>query len=107
MRIEWSARAIEDREAIFDFILAEDPRAAVTVDERIAAATRRLIDFPDSGRIGRVAGTRELVVTGAPYVLPYCVDGDRILILRVLHAARLWPNGADWLRERGSDRSFS
>ena len=92
MKLVWSARSREDRRAIYAYIEADDPRAAVTVDERIVAATRRLIDYPESGRPGRAEGTRELVVRGAPYVLPYRIDGDIVRILRVIHAARLWPD---------------
>jgi addiction module RelE/StbE family toxin len=83
--------AMADLDDIFDYIEADDPRAAAVTNERIEAATTRLIDYPNSGRPGRVEGTRELVVRGAPYVLPYRIDGDAVQILRVLHAARLWP----------------
>jgi toxin ParE1/3/4 len=93
VKIEWSPAALADRDAIFDYIEADSPRAAVAVDERIEAATARLADFPESGRPGRVKGTRELVITRAPYILPYRIIGDRVRILRVLHSARLWPDG--------------
>jgi toxin ParE1/3/4 len=52
----------------------------------------RLKDFPESGRPGRFEGTRELVMTNAPYILPYRILDDRLCILRVLHSARLWPD---------------
>jgi len=93
VKIEWSPSAIADRNAIFDYIETDSSRAAITVDERIEAAVLRLTQFPQSGRPGRVEGTRELVVTDAPYVLPYQVNGDTVRILRVLHSARLWPDG--------------
>jgi toxin ParE1/3/4 len=35
LRLEWSAYALDDRTAIFDYIEADSPRAAVAVDERI------------------------------------------------------------------------
>ena len=71
MKLTWSALALSDRDAIFTYIEADNPSAAVMVDERIVAAVRRLIDFPGSGRVGRIAGTRELVITGTPYVAAY------------------------------------
>jgi toxin ParE1/3/4 len=91
VKLVWSERAREDRRAIYIYIEVDDPRAAVGVDERIRTAARRLIDFPNSGRLGRVEGTRELIVRGVPYILPYRVEGDSVRILRIIHAARLWP----------------
>lgn len=49
-----------------------------------------MINFPNMGRQGRVSGTRELVVH-PNYLLVYDVVGDRVRILRVLHAAMQWP----------------
>ena len=70
------ATALADRNEIFDYIEIDNPDAAEAVDERIEAAAERLIDYPNSGRPGRIEGTRELVVRGAPYILPYRVDGE-------------------------------
>lgn len=92
MKLVWSAFALADRDGIFSHIEAENPRAAIAVDERIAAAARLLLDFPESGRPGRVAGTRELVVIGTPYIAAYVVMPDTVRILRVLHGAQRWPD---------------
>ncbi len=92
MKLEWSVFAFADRERIFDHIEADSPRAAIAADDAIAEAARRLIDFPQSGRPGRVEGTRELVVPVLPYVLAYAIRGDEVRILRVLHAAQEWPD---------------
>ncbi len=78
--------------AIFDFIEAENPAAAVRIDERIDASVKRLLEFRESVRSGRVAGTRELVITGTPYVAAYVVLSDRIRILRLLHGVQVWPD---------------
>jgi toxin ParE1/3/4 len=91
VNLTWSAFALSDRDAIFTYIEADNPSAAVVVDERIVAAARRLVDFPASGRIGRIAGTRELVINGTPYVAAYAVTGATVRILRVLHSAQEWP----------------
>ncbi|MFI3904510.1 type II toxin-antitoxin system RelE/ParE family toxin [Ochrobactrum sp. S1502_03] len=92
MKLTWSAFALSDRDAIFTFIEAENPSSAILVDERIVAAARRLIEFPASGRVGRIAGTRELVINGTPYVVAYAVTQSVVRILRVLHGAREWPD---------------
>lgn len=78
MKLVWSGFALSDRDDIFSYIEAENPRAAVHVDEQIADAVRRLLDFPDSGRPGRVAGTRELVISRTPHVAAYLVDGETV-----------------------------
>lgn len=92
MRLVWSAFALADREGIFIHIEADNPSAAIAIDERIAAAARRLVDFPESGRPGRVSGTRELIINGTPYIAAYVVTAERIRILRVLHGAQRWPD---------------
>ncbi len=92
MRLVWTQHALTDREAIFRYIEAESPRAAVNVDDQIVAAVRRLLEFPESGRLGRVAGTRELVVSRTPFIAAYVVTADRVRILRVLHGAQVWPD---------------
>lgn len=91
MRVNWSARALEDRRAIFDYIEADDPRAAILVDDRIEAAIWRLEEFPHSGRPGRVEATLELVVARTPYIPAYSVLEQEVLVLRVIHGARIWP----------------
>jgi addiction module RelE/StbE family toxin len=48
-----------------------------------------LIKHPNSARLGRVAGTRELAVH-SNYILIYDVVGDIVRILNVLHTAREW-----------------
>ncbi len=42
-------------------------------------------------RVGRIEGTRELVVR-RNYVVVYAEDPGAVTILRVLHAAQQWPD---------------
>lgn len=91
MKLTWSAFALSDRDAIFTYIEADNPSATIMIDERIMAATRRLVDFPASGRVGRIAGTRELVINGTPYIAAYAVAETAVRVLRVLHGAQEWP----------------
>jgi len=91
MRLEWSAFAQADREAIFNYIEADSPRAAVTVDDRIRVQVEELMQFPEIGRPGRIDGTRELVIHRTPYIAVYRITDDSLRILRVLHGAQRWP----------------
>ena len=90
MKLVWTQEASADRDAIYGYIEADNPRAALALDERIAQRAAQLLVHPLSGRIGRVQGTRELVVR-PNYLLIYNVDGETVHILRVLHVARQWP----------------
>lgn len=92
MRLVWSSFALSDRDDIFTYIESESPHAAINIDEQIVLATHRLVDFPQSGRPGRVAGTRELVIPRTPYIAAYVATADTIRILRVLHGAQMWPD---------------
>jgi toxin ParE1/3/4 len=83
---------LNDRIEIFDYIAGDSVAAATKVDAAIAAKAEQLTEFPESGRPGRVPGTRELIITGLPYRLIYRVRGDEAFILRALHGAQQWPD---------------
>lgn len=93
MRIEWLPAAEDSLRAQIDWIAEQDPWAAIDMGDAIFAAVSRLADFPAIARQGRVAGTRELVVVGTPYVVVYRIEPSAVVILRVLHGAQHWPAG--------------
>jgi len=90
VRLVWTRPAQQDRRAIREYIAADNPAAALDLDELLSERAARLVDHPGLGRPGRVAGTRELVAH-RNYILIYDVAGDLVRVLRVLHAARRWP----------------
>ena len=92
MTLEWSEFAISDRSRIFDYIEADNPQAAVLVDDRIEEGVESLRRFPRKGRPGRINGTRELVIRRTPYIAAYCVIGKAVRVLRILHGAQRWPH---------------
>jgi toxin ParE1/3/4 len=47
--------------------------------------------YPEIGRPGRIAGTRELRITGTPLLLVYRLEPEAIVVLRLLHGAQRWP----------------
>ena len=91
MRITWHRRARQDLQHIRTHIAEDNPQAAQSVAQRIRQAVDRLADQPGMGRIGRAPDTRELVITSTPYIAAYRVVADTIVILRVLHGSRRWP----------------
>ncbi len=91
-RLEWSAYAWADRDAIFDYVESDRPRAANAVDDRIRKQVETLPRFPQSGRSGRIEGTRELVISGTPYIAAYRITGNTVRILPLLHGSRRWPD---------------
>ncbi|WP_136066365.1 type II toxin-antitoxin system RelE/ParE family toxin [Modicisalibacter radicis] len=91
MRVRWLARALRDLEAIADYIAEDNPGAALRMVDRVESCTEGLADSPHRGRAGRVDGTRELVVTGTPYLVIYRVTTSTVDVLRVLHGAQQWP----------------
>ena len=91
LKVRWLKRALANLEAEAEYISHESHAAAQRVVLAIEQAVRLLASHPAMGRAGRVEGTRELVVTGTPYIVPYRVREDRVEVLRVFHAARKWP----------------
>lgn len=92
MRIAWHRKARQDLRHVRVYIARDNPQAAAHVARSILQAVERLPGNPAIGRPGRVMDTRELVIAGTPYVVPYRVIGDVIVILRVLHGAQKWPD---------------
>ncbi|MBW2368324.1 MAG: type II toxin-antitoxin system RelE/ParE family toxin [Deltaproteobacteria bacterium] len=91
MRVRWSRKALLNLDTAVEYIAADKPVAAAGVAQRIWDVSQLLADQPGLGRPGRVAGTRELVVPGLPFVLPYVEDGNSVVILRVMHTSMRWP----------------
>ena len=90
LNLEWKATAIADLLAIVDYISDDNPDAAQALKDEIEAKTSRLPDNPQIYRVGRVDGTREMVVR-PNYIVIYAEDDIAVTILRVLHAAQQWP----------------
>ena len=92
MRLIWTEPAVRDLRAARTYIALDNPAAAAEQIGQVLAAVETLVRFPLSGRQGRRAGTRELVVGRTPFIVPYRVGGEVIELLRVLHGRRSWPD---------------
>ena len=92
MRVDWLRAAINNLDSIAEYLARENRPAAERTVAAIRLAVEDLEQFPSLGRPGRISGTRELVVPGTPYIVPYRVRGNGVQIIRVLHASRKWPS---------------
>lgn len=91
MTVVWSPRAVEHLTHLRSYIARDNPKAANRVATALLNAVELLAELPNLGRPGRVAGTRELVVPGTPYVVPYRIRGDRLEVIAVFHGRQKWP----------------
>jgi toxin ParE1/3/4 len=91
MKVVWALQAQKNLLLIRKYIEKDNRKAAARIANRLRVSAQRLAIHPESGRPGRVDSTRELVVPGTPYILPYRVRRDRVEILSVVHGAQMWP----------------
>ena len=94
MKVIWTPEAEQDRTDVTDHISADDPHAAVRMDELFGNAAQRLAHFPLSARTGKIPGTRELI-PHENYRLVYEIRGETVWILAIVHTARQWPPPAE------------
>ncbi|EPA9118458.1 TPA: type II toxin-antitoxin system RelE/ParE family toxin [Serratia marcescens] len=76
MKLTWTVPALADRLAIYEWLELKNPAAAAENDVKIADAAARLVHHPTSGKTGRIAGTRELVISPS-YLLVYELAAQR------------------------------
>ena len=91
MQVRWTEPAVRDLEEISEFIWIDRPASAEKVAKSLFDAANSLSAFPARGRIGRIQGTHELVVSGLPYIIVYRFTDAFLQILRIYHGARDWP----------------
>ena len=91
MIIRWLPEAHRNRLEQLDYIAQDNPLAAIGQDEEIERQVNMLLEHPKMGRPGRVAGTRELVVSSTPFVVIYRLRAQYFEVIRVLHSSRQWP----------------
>jgi len=90
--IEWTEQATRQLDQAHDYIaLSSSEKVARRITTEIVPHIQQLATFPTSGRLGRVPGTRELVISNTPFVAAYCIEKDRIVILALYHGAQQWP----------------
>ncbi len=94
--IRFSPEADADLRDIVEWITKDNGKVvALRIYDRISASVQQLERFPQIGRAGRFAGTRELIIPGLPYIAVYAAEPGGVLVFRVIHSAMQWPPADD------------
>jgi toxin ParE1/3/4 len=91
LKIEWTEAAKAQLLGLDAYLYERSVAGADRIVDAIFEAVGRLEQFPFAGRPGRVAGTRELVVTATRYLVAYRARKEVVQILAVMHGAQRWP----------------
>jgi addiction module RelE/StbE family toxin len=97
-KVNWSPEAIEDLQSIADYIAKDSNIYAQSVVAKVFDVSRSLASHPLIGRIVPEIGLAELRERFVySYRLIYQIDGNKILIVAVIHGKRLIDNILDRL----------
>jgi toxin ParE1/3/4 len=94
MRVRWLRKTLLNLDQAASYIAKDNPKVAAEFVIHLRDSALMLGEQPNLGRVGRISGTRELVIANLPYILPYRVRNDAVEILRVFHTARKWPEAS-------------
>lgn len=97
-RVRWAPEALRDLKSAFSYVSPHNEAAALAMIDRIRDAGDKLGQHA-VGRPGRNSGTYEFSVARTSYIIAYELwpdpigGGEMIVLLRVIHASRLWESG--------------
>ena len=96
--VAWTRPALADLRRLREWIARDSPRHAALEAQRIRAATERLAQFPESGRIvpERPGGPyREVIVAPYRVIYRYVPERNLVAVVTVIHSRQLLPPLAD------------
>ncbi len=91
MKIKWTTGASQNLKHIEEYIARDNPKAGINMVLKIIKSVELLSHNPGMGKTGRLFETRELIISGTPFIVPYRVKAGQIQILRVFHSSMQWP----------------
>lgn len=87
--IIWTEPALQELDAIAEYIALDKPQAASDLAEAVFKKTDRLADFPKSGRVPpELPGSVYKEVVVPPCRIFYRVEGERVFSLYVMREER-------------------
>ena len=91
MQVKWLRNAAKNLNSATEYIADDNTKVAREFFIHTIESVNKLVQYPELGRAGRVPGTRELVIFGYPYIVPYRIKDGNVETLRVFHTSRMWP----------------
>lgn len=92
MKVRYTLRAFADREEIFEYLDARNPKAARAVVELIKQRINELGDHPRKGRRTNKSGIYTIWITPYRYRVFYRIEQDVVVVLQIRHTSRRpWP----------------
>jgi len=89
-RLIWTEPALDDLEAIAEYIALDDPLAASRLVEKVFDKVERLRTFPKSGKRPReLPRTHYLEVVVSPCRIFYRIEHQTVFVLHVMRDDRL------------------
>ena len=85
MEVVWLPTALKNLQEIKNYIEAESPQSAKMVATQIKKTISFIQENPHIGKSSLVDGFREMQVSKLPFVIPYKVINNTIIIARVFH----------------------
>jgi toxin ParE1/3/4 len=90
--IQWTREAESDLENILAYYAERlEIEHVDAIAHRIVNEIASLREFPNRCRMGRVSGTRELVISRLPFIAVVVVDADTVSVWAVVHTAQEYP----------------
>ena len=92
--VKFLRKALKDLDDSVDYVQKNvGEEDATKLASKLFNAVDRIAENPaNSGRPGRIDGTREMLVSGTKYLIPFRYDDESVEILRVFHTSRKPPN---------------
>jgi len=91
MKLRYTETAAAEVADIFNYIAAENPRAAAELVARLERLTENLVEFPRMARVTDEQGTHIIPIGHYPYLVFYAIENEELVILHVRHGARRYP----------------
>jgi toxin ParE1/3/4 len=95
VKLRWTLIADVELLKLVTYVHPRNRKAALKLYARTRQRVRQLERFPFSGRIGRMPGTRELVIGKSPYIAVYVIEEDNVMIHHIFHVSQQWPPEAE------------